>query len=277
MANLFSKRKQGLVSMVIPTYNRQKYIEEALNSLKNQTFKNIEVIIIDDGSTDNTEGIIKTWYKNNMEPFKNFIYLKLPRNRDEEWATNIGFCLTTGEYIGILHSDDVSHEERLQKQVDYLLKHPETAAVGGNFLYCENSISNITTEPDWLCYDRDLIEMYYKDKVSTWVKHCVSWGSVLFRPLLLQDIIGFKRIYESNDWYFILEIVNHDYIVDNINEIMFYYRMHNDQKCHTKPNSINYFANKRKQIKGRVSVVLPVYRKQNNILNALKNIFRSNL
>lgn len=266
MANLFGKRKEGLVSIVIPTYNRQDYIEETLNSIKNQNYLNIEVIIIDDCSTDNTEQVVNRWKEDNDKAFKNFIYLKLPRNLDEEWANNIGFFMTRGEYIAIQHSDDISHVDRIQKQVDFLFNNPDSAAVGVKYAVFKDCIDNIIGEAEWLCFDRSIIEMNYKHTVN----HCICTGTILFRAYVLENIIGFKRVGDSNDWHFILQLINNDYIVDNIEEILYYYRSHNGQRSLMRLSDKSFIYNKRRQMEGMVSVVLPLYKKQNNIVNAMK-------
>ena len=269
MGNLFGKREKGLVSIVVATYNREKYVGETLESLKNQTYKNIEVVVIDDCSTDNSATVIKNWREKNKEAFKNFIYLKLPKNRDEEWANNVGMYLTAGEFIGLQYSDDLSHKDRIEREIEFFKKHPETAAVGAKYAGFKGNTDNIVSEAFWLSYDREEIEKNYKKNIV----HCVSTAAFLFRASMLEDIIGFKKVaYGANDWYFVHEIVNHDYIVDNINEILFYYRVHEEQKTNLMNNNEEYKAKKMKQIKGRVSVILPIYREKNNILNALKEI-----
>jgi len=269
MGNLFGKREKGLVSIVVPTYNREKYIGEALDCLKNQTYKNIEVVVIDDCSTDNSAAVINNWREKNKEAFKNFIYLKLPKNRDEEWACNIGFYLTAGEFIGLQHSDDISPNERIEREIEFFKKHPETALVGAKYKSFIGTTDNIVGEALWLSYDREEIEKTYKKNMG----HCVSMGALLFRPSLLEDIIGFKKaFYGVDDWYFIYEIITHDYIVDNINETLSYYRKHDEQKCNLMLNHEEYKAEKMKQIEGRISVILPIYIEKNNALNALKGI-----
>lgn len=267
MRCLFGKRVTGLVSVVIPSYNCDKYICQALDGLKDQTYKNIEVIIIDDCSKDDTENVVKDWRKNNSEVFKNFIYLKLPRNRDEEWANNIGFFMSSGEYIALQYSDDACHKEKIQRQVDFLLDNAETASVGVNYKVFIDDLNNIIHTASWLCFDRNRIEEIYKKG-----GHCICTGTTLFRAHILEDIIGFKKVaYGNNDWFFITECISHDFIVDNLSEVLYYLRGHEKRKTiymHDKA----VVAEKMKQIKGRVSVVLPVYRKQNDILSALKSV-----
>jgi len=89
------------VSVIVPVYNVEKYLDKCLNSLVNQTLKDIEIIVVNDGSTDNSEKIIKKYLKKN----KNIKYIK-KNNSGVSEARNIGLEQATGEYIGFLDSDD---------------------------------------------------------------------------------------------------------------------------------------------------------------------------
>ena len=79
-------REKGLVSIVISNYNNEKYIEKCLNSIINQTYKNIEIIIVDDGSTDNSISIINSWILD-----KGKVLYKKDKIIFEKLSTNIGF------------------------------------------------------------------------------------------------------------------------------------------------------------------------------------------
>ena len=138
MANLFTDRIPGLVSIVVTVYNREQYISDTLDNIKKQTYKNIEVVVANDCSTDSSESVVMEWRRNNQDAFINFVYVKLPRNRNEEWASNIAFCLTSGEFITLQHSDDLCHVKKLERQVEILRKHPETACVGTNYMSFED-------------------------------------------------------------------------------------------------------------------------------------------
>ena len=111
-------RAAGLVSVIIPAYDYDGYIIDTLESLKRQTYSDIEIILIDDCSQDNTKTIVNEWLTKNSDRFADFIYIRLPRNLGFEWAVNIGLCLSKGEYVVFHDADDISHEEKIEKQVD---------------------------------------------------------------------------------------------------------------------------------------------------------------
>lgn len=110
--------KQILISIIIPTYNRSSYLLVCLNSVLNQTYKNWECLVIDDGSSDDTEHVVKR-FVNNDSRFKYF-------KRTEHYkpggcgARNYGLDLSTGDYINWFDSDDVMLPEFLQQKIDIL-------------------------------------------------------------------------------------------------------------------------------------------------------------
>ena len=104
------------ISVIIPTYNRGHLIFKSINSVLNQTYQNIEILIIDDGSTDNTEYLI---HKLNNSKIK---YIKLKENKGASFARNIGIQKASGKYISFQDSDDFYHNDKLEKQYYNLIK-----------------------------------------------------------------------------------------------------------------------------------------------------------
>lgn len=107
------KMKDNLVSVIIPTYNSEKYIAETLNSVLNQTYREIEIIIIDDCSKDNTFEIVKEYEKK----YSNIVCLKQEQNKGVAEARNRGIKKSRGRYIAFLDSDDLWYEKKLEKQL----------------------------------------------------------------------------------------------------------------------------------------------------------------
>lgn len=107
------KMKDNLVSVIIPTYNSEKYIEETLNSVLNQTYREFEIIIIDDCSKDNTFEIVKEYEKK----YSNIVCLKQEQNKGVAEARNRGIKKSRGRYIAFLDSDDLWYEKKLEKQL----------------------------------------------------------------------------------------------------------------------------------------------------------------
>lgn len=112
------------VTVVIPVYNREKYIGDAIDSILAQTFTHFELIVIDDGSTDRTQEVVQSYRDLRIRLVCNETNEGIPRTR------NTGIRLARGEYLAFLDSDDRAYPERLAKQVAFLDSHPNYAAVG---------------------------------------------------------------------------------------------------------------------------------------------------
>lgn len=104
------------VSIIIPLYNSEEYINQAIDSCINQTYTNIEIIVIDDGSTDNSKSCLEDYIKENK------IKYFYQDNRERSAARNYGLDVSTGDYICFLDSDDLLHRDKVQKQVELLEK-----------------------------------------------------------------------------------------------------------------------------------------------------------
>lgn len=113
------------ISVIIPTYNRGNSIIKSINSILMQTYQNIEIIVIDDCSIDDTESLISELNDNRIK------YIKLKENKGANFARNIGINLATGKYITFQDSDDIYRMNKLEKQYKNLLKK------NSDFDFCE--------------------------------------------------------------------------------------------------------------------------------------------
>ena len=111
-----SQMSNPLVSVIIPTYNRAQLLPRAINSVLNQTYHNFELLIVDDGSTDNTEGVVKSFDDNRI------IYHKHKKNKGVLAACNTGWDLTKGKYNCALGDDDELLPEALETAVNKLIE-----------------------------------------------------------------------------------------------------------------------------------------------------------
>ena len=117
------------VSIIIPTYNSAKYIPDAINSILNQTFKDYEIIIVDDGSTDNTREILNK-YNSKIR----YIYQE---NKGPSAARNIGIKNAKGKYIAFLDADDIWLPDKLQRQMKLFANESSVS-----FVYTSSYIMN---------------------------------------------------------------------------------------------------------------------------------------
>jgi glycosyltransferase involved in cell wall biosynthesis len=116
------------VSVVIPTYNRSDYILEAIQSVLEQDHASLEIIVVDDGSTDDTKEKMASLIDSGVI---RYIYQE---NRGRSAARNMGISLATGDYLAFLDSDDLFEANKLVKQVEFLSGHPEVGLVHGGYI-----------------------------------------------------------------------------------------------------------------------------------------------
>lgn len=135
--------KTPRVSVLMPAYNSEKYIAEAIESVLNQTFSDFEFIIINDGSTDGTSQIVKEYAKQD----KRIKFVNHSKNKGIVGVLNEGLDLATGEYIARMDSDDISLPTRFEKQIDYMDKHPECGVLGTWFQIFGN-INGVVKHPE---------------------------------------------------------------------------------------------------------------------------------
>lgn len=130
------KSNPPLISVVMPTFNSAKYLTAAISSILNQTLKNFEFIIIDDGSTDSTGKIIKRFSRKD----KRIIIIKNKINLGIVKSLNKGIEKSKGEYIARMDSDDWSYPDRLGKQISFMKKHPDVVICGGKINICDENL-----------------------------------------------------------------------------------------------------------------------------------------
>lgn len=131
------------VDIIIPTYNREKYLREAINSVLNQTYQDYKIIVIDDGSTDNTREIMEKYVTNYPNRIKYFYQM----NKGPSAARNKGIAASQAMFIAFLDSDDMWYPEKLEVQISFLERNPqfsmcfsesEVINANGNTVYFTN-------------------------------------------------------------------------------------------------------------------------------------------
>lgn len=121
------------VSVFIPVYNSEKYIGEAIESILNQTYRNFELIIVDDGSTDNTIQVINKYTDNRIRVVQNKKNMGIPYTR------NIGLNEARGKYLVLMDADDISYPTRIETQVNYMENNPNIVAAGTAYKHIGNT------------------------------------------------------------------------------------------------------------------------------------------
>lgn len=121
------------ISVLLPVYNREKLVEQAITSILKQDFQDFELIVVDDGSTDQTINVVKSFKDKRIK-----IHC-LEQNLGNANGRNVAIRMAQGEYLAIMDSDDVSMKDRLSKQKDYLDTHPEIDMLGSQAIKVTDS------------------------------------------------------------------------------------------------------------------------------------------
>lgn len=116
---------EKLVSIISPCYNGEKYIHRLLDSINDQTYKNLEIVLVNDGSTDQTEEIIFSYKAKFESQGYRFLYIK-QKNQGQSAAINQALKVFSGDYIAFVDSDDFLTPDAVEKKVAYMEEHPET-------------------------------------------------------------------------------------------------------------------------------------------------------
>lgn len=128
-----------IVSIIMPAFDAEKYIDESIESILQQSFKEFELIVIDDGSTDHTSQNIQKYANKD----KRIVFLKNNGNLGISKTRNKGIEISRGKYIAWQDADDISMPDRIEKQKTFLDDHPEVGIVGG-YLQFFNFMKNLS-------------------------------------------------------------------------------------------------------------------------------------
>jgi len=207
------------ITVLMPVYNGEKYIGEAIESILNQTFANYEFVIIDDCSTDKSKKNIQTYH----DPRINFISNN--ENLGLINTLNIGLALAQGEYIARMDQDDISLPQRLEKQLAFLDNHPEIGVCGTGFktINQKGASTAVTQFPN-------------QSSLLNWQLHffCpLVHPTVMMKTSLVKKVGGYNKnatYYEDYDlWVRLCSITQ----LTNLDDILFCLRKHKENTSQT--------------------------------------------
>ena len=222
-----------LISVIIPCYKHEKFVERCLNSVAAQTYDNIEVIIVDDCSPDNSvkkiEQVInsKSW----IAKFDNRTkFYPFNQNQGAHNAINHGIKQSTGELIAILNSDDLYHQDRLSRIVE-VMQNQNHQFVFSRVQYIDDNDTIITDS-------HDMAQSYFRAQKNIKLKQfpslgfaCLSFnisistGNFVFSKALYNALGAFKDYRYCHDWDFLLRALVHTEPFF-LEEDLYYYRFH---------------------------------------------------
>lgn len=207
------------VSIILCFYNEEKYLAKAIDSVLAQTYSNFELILVNDGSTDGSDAIVKSYQDERIK------YISYEINRHQAYARNKGLELATGDYIGFFDGDDIMLSDKLKKQVEFLNKNKHIMLAGGGYAYmdAEGSVFGKIIEP--VCKNDLEIRAYML------FGNCFCTGGVLFRRSIVEQY--HLHLDESNraseDYDFWMEMLPYGKVA-NLDDCLYYYRTNHGSK-----------------------------------------------
>lgn len=213
------------ISVVIPSYNHALYIAQAIDSVLAQTFRNWELIVVDDGSTDDTRAMLDTRYAGHSQ-----IRLIYQNNQGAHHAINTGMALAEGRYISILNSDDVYHPERLQTLLSHCERHPCGLAFTPLAPIDAQGQPLVSLDHPWCRLYARLTQEYTQDGARQALvtgNFAVTTSNFFFRADLLKSLGGFHKQRYNHDWDFMARLLRHGHdIVCVGDKPLLSYRLH---------------------------------------------------
>jgi glycosyltransferase involved in cell wall biosynthesis len=208
----------SLVSIIMPAYNCEKYIAEAIESILEQSYKKFELLIFDDGSTDSTKKIISSYQDSRIKP----IYSET--NIGVSSARNEMIRVAGGEFIALMDADDISHKNRLECQINYL------KAEGIDL--CGSRHVNLNQESGIL-----------KKSKESFLEPDIQFLTSIYCPICNSTIAGKSSVFKntpyrtdvlcSEDYYFLVDCITKGYKLGMLGEYLLTYRQYSAQSSST--------------------------------------------
>jgi len=205
-----------LISVVICTYNGEKYLEEQLRSVMNQSYKNLEIIINDDCSTDNTLELVKIIQKedNRIKVFQNELNMGFNKNFEKSLS------YVTGELVALCDQDDIWKLDKLEKQYNLLLE------TNSSLVYSNSQL----IDSDGNDLNKNLFTQLHVNPIGGDTQlgflfdNCIAGHTILFKKVLLQQIYPMPRTIFFDRW--IGFVASYNSSINVIKEPLVYYRQH---------------------------------------------------
>ena len=219
------KDEKTLISIIVPVYRTEKYLDRCVESIVNQTYKNLEIILVDDGSPDDCPKMCDEWAKKDKR-----IKVIHKENGGVSSARNIGIKSAKGKYIGFVDSDDYIEKEMYESLIDVLNKNKNL-----DYIYCDiydaEKINNHSREDYKIISKIEKIEAIFPFNASI-------WNGIFSRKIINENNIRFDENYFfAEDLIFLIQ-----YLDKSSNKIihfekkLYHYVQNNESITHTTNN-----------------------------------------
>lgn len=227
--------KDDLVSVILPVRNAENFLEEALNSVIGQTYQNIEIIAVDDTSTDKTAEILKKYQGKDTR-------IKVVTNKEQlgvAKSLNVAIKNSSGVYLARMDADDLMQPTRLEKQINYLKKNPLTIALG-TWVYEIDEKGNLLGKRTLPSKHKDIYQMMY---YAMGLQH----PTIMFnRKLVPKNFNWYQDIKYAEDLDLLFRLCRSGKLA-NLGEFLMFYRIHKDNLSLKRTKATFFAAQKIRQ------------------------------
>lgn len=204
------------ISVLMPVYNGEAFLKEAVESILNQTFKNFEFIIVDDGSIDKTGDILKSYSRRD----KRIVLIKNKYNLRTSAALNRGLRVAMGKYIVRMDADDWSYPDRLERQFAYMESHPKVGVSGGAIEICNEKLK-VLNKRRYPIGDQEARKIIFR--YSPFAHPATIW-----RRDILKKVGGYNENIPLSQDYELYFRVGRISLFGNLNQVLLKLRTHKD-------------------------------------------------
>ncbi len=208
------------VTVIVPCYNHQAYVRDCIHSILNQTYPNIQLIVLDDGSSDDSPKILSELAGQHGFHYEHQQNMGLCR------TLNKGISLATGKYICTLASDDMMFLDRLEKQVSALEARQDLAVCAGNMINISDSSEVLSKQRIRPRREVDFDDLFWRNVAGP------AAPTAMIRKSVLDKVGGYDPDIRIEDLYMWLKITAAGHKVLILNDLVAYYRKH-DSNTHS--------------------------------------------
>jgi glycosyltransferase involved in cell wall biosynthesis len=200
------------VTVLMPVYNAEKYVKKAIDSILNQTFKDFEFLLINDGSTDKTPMILQNYHDPRIKIINHEKNLGIAR------SLNGGIEIACGEYIARMDADDISLQERLMQQVAFLDQHPEIGVLG--------AAMEVINDEDVTIGKMDVVEENETLQSLLLVNNVIHHPTIMVRARLMKEAGGYNEKLPHVEDYDLWRRLSRVSQLANLPDVLVRYRRH---------------------------------------------------
>ena len=223
---------KDLVSIIIPTYKRPGMLDRAIKSCLDQTYKNIEILVVDDNNPNSDGRKETTLFMKKYEDNKHIRYIKRKQNGGGAEARNEGIRCATGKYIVFLDDDDYFFKDKIEKQLKFMKKYDYDASFTGVETYDEtkNKLIKVKKHNNFEKYDNVLV--YHL------VEMIVSPQTFMYKKSVLDAINGFDNVGAGQEYHLMYKTIINNYKVGCMHDVLTRICIHSGDRITTGKNKL---------------------------------------